>query len=65
MKQQVVDKQGKLTGTKALAVKLSLDIKHLTSFLSLGEKAHECMHIWDGGGCIAGVQYLLKEEFQP
>lgn len=68
VKQQVVDKQAKPNGTKPLAVKLVLDIKHLTSFPSLGENAHECVHIWDGGGsggCVAGYSTLRKEEFKP
>lgn len=64
VKQQVVDKQAKPNGTKPLAVKLVLDIKHLTSFPSLGENAHECVHIWDGGGgewgVRCGVQYPPK-----
>lgn len=37
VKQQEVDKQGNLKGSKAFGSKLILDIKHLTWFLSLGE----------------------------
>jgi len=50
VKQQVADKQGgNLKGKKAFGCKLTLDIKHLTSFYFLREKVFEtqaiCMYV--------------------
>lgn len=42
VKQQVADKQGGIwKATEAFGCKLTLDIKHLTSFYFLGEKVFE------------------------